>query len=76
MKNITLSIPDKLLARSRAYAQKQQTTLNQLVRDMLTQIVSHKDPVDGLVETSERFAANTSGYTFNRDEIYNREILR
>jgi hypothetical protein len=35
MKNVTLSIPEELLAMSREYAARHQTTLNQLVRDML-----------------------------------------
>lgn len=76
MKNITLSIPEDLLIKSREYAQRHQTTLNQLVRDMLKRVVQQKNPVDSLLEKSEQFAVNTKGTTFNRDEIYDREVLR
>jgi metal-responsive CopG/Arc/MetJ family transcriptional regulator len=75
MKNVTLSIPEELLAMSREYAARHQTTLNQLVRDMLKKVVQQKNPVDSLLEKSEQFAVNTKGSSFNRDEIYDREVL-
>jgi hypothetical protein len=76
MKNITLSIPEDLLLRSRAYAERHHTTLNQLVRDMLNKVVLQKNPLDSLLEKSEQFAVTTQGATFNRQEVYDREVLR
>lgn len=76
MKNITLSIPDDLLAKSREYAQRHQTTLNQLVRDMLKRVVLQKNPIDNLLDKSDLYAVNTKGISFNREEIYDREVLR
>ncbi|HSI71884.1 MAG TPA: ribbon-helix-helix protein, CopG family [Fimbriimonas sp.] len=35
MKNVTLSMPEDLLEKSRAYARARGTTLNQMMRDML-----------------------------------------
>jgi hypothetical protein len=75
MKNVTLSIPEELLAMSREYAARHQTTLNQLVRDMLKKVVQQKNPVDSLLEKSEQFTVNTKGSSFDRDEIYDREVL-
>ena len=39
MKNITLSLDDALLEAGRQYAQRHQTTLNALVRDLLVRTV-------------------------------------
>jgi len=76
MKNITLSIHEELLAMSTEYASRHQTTLNQLVRDMLKKVVQQKNLVDNLLEKSEQFAVSTKGTSFNRDEVYDREVLR
>lgn len=40
MKNVTLSIPDDILRKSREYANKQGTTLNQMIRNFLTKTVN------------------------------------
>lgn len=76
MKNITLSIPDDLLLKCREYAQKHNTSLNQIIRDLLKNAVQSKNTVDKLLEKSDRLAVNTDNYTWNRDEIYDRKILR
>jgi hypothetical protein len=39
MKNITISLDEVLIKASREYAQKNQTTLNSLVRDLLSKTV-------------------------------------
>lgn len=42
MKNITLALDEETLAAGRAYAERHQTTLNGLVRDLLAKTV-HQD---------------------------------
>ena len=43
MKNVTLSIPDDILRKSREYANKQGTTLNQMIRIFLTKTINADD---------------------------------
>ncbi len=42
MKNVTLSIPDEILRKSREYAQKHGTSLNQMIRDYLSRIIGEE----------------------------------
>ena len=49
MKNVTLAIDDQLLQASREYAQKQGTTLNALIRQLLERTVVSQ-PTMTLVE--------------------------
>ena len=77
MKNITLSLPDDLLRKSREYAEKHGTSLNQFVRDLLSKVLQNeeKSTIEKLLEKSERFSVNTDNYKWNRDEIYDRKVL-
>lgn len=43
MKNVTLSIDESLLAAGRKYAQDQHTTLNELIRTLLSQTVRNQN---------------------------------
>jgi metal-responsive CopG/Arc/MetJ family transcriptional regulator len=72
MKNITLSIPDDLLAESRKYAQEHNTSLNQMIRDILASYVQKKDTSHKLLEKSEEYSVEAKDYKWNRDEIYER----
>lgn len=72
MKNVTLSIPDDLLAKSRKYAQERNTSLNQMIRDILANYVQKKDTAKKLFEKSENFSVEIKNYKWNRDEIYDR----
>lgn len=77
MKNITLSIPDDLLAKVRQYAQMRNKSINQLIREMLTIRVQSKNAVQNLIDISDRLAAvNKEKYKWNRDEIYDRQDIR
>jgi len=77
MKNITLSIPDDLLAKVRQYAQRRNKSINQLIREMLASRVQSKNAVQNLIEISDRLAAvSQEKYTWNRDEIYDRQDIR
>jgi len=74
--NITLSADAKLIEKSRQIAKKRGTSLNQLVRDYLTQVVDEKtsasaaDEFEHLVRESSGRSA--SGYRFNREESHER----
>jgi len=60
--NVTLSIDEKLLARARELAHERGTSVNQLVRDYLERL-------------SER-AGLSGGGKWNREEVYDRPVLR
>lgn len=77
MKNITLSIPEDLLKKSREYAAKQGTSLNEFVRFLLKQAVSPSeyDPVQKLIDQSQQIKVKTKNLKWDRDELYDREIF-
>lgn len=74
MKNVTLSIDEKTLEAGRAYAREHQTSLNALIRDLLTQTVM-RDPQSSareLIRLAEIHAGDSKGWKWNRDELYER----
>ena len=73
--NITLSADKKIVEKARKYAQKQNTTLNSLVRDYLLRITLYQDKNES-AEEFEQIALKNGGkssadYVFDRSEIYN-----
>jgi plasmid stability protein len=77
MKNVTLSIPEELLRKSREYAQKHGTSLNEFIRTLLRQAVTPpgNDPVQKLIDNSDRLKVSTKDWKWNRDELYDRKIF-
>jgi plasmid stability protein len=77
MKNITLSIPEDLLEKSRAYAKERGTSLNALVRELLRRYVmtEPRHPIDQLLEDSEQIQISTASWRWNRDELYDRQVF-
>ena len=73
MKNITLSLPDDLLEKSRAYAQKRGTTLNALVRLLLREKVERENQFM-LAALFEEMDSLTLGpaKSWTREELYTR----
>ena len=76
--NITLSTDKKIIDNARLYAEKHNTTLNNLVREYLVQITNRMSTHDTAREF-ENMARNSGGesaenFKFNRDEIYGRNI--
>jgi hypothetical protein len=74
--NITLSADKSLIDKARRYAKKQNTTLNNLVREYLKKITGHTDH-DKNADEFERIALEHAGksskdYKFHREEIYER----
>jgi Family of unknown function (DUF6364) len=76
MKNVTLSIDEKVLDEARVYAAKRKTTVNALVRDYLTRIASEEDRVaqarKELRELAKRSTAEVGPITWTRDSLYDR----
>jgi hypothetical protein len=74
MKNITLSADEDTLAKARNYAQKHNTTLNQMVRDYIQEIVIKSEResfIDELLKLTEEHAGYPEpGWKFNREELY------
>ena len=67
MKNITLSIPDELLEKSRSYAKLHGTSLNEFVRELLRRHVatSTKNPAEQLLERSNSLTVSTKNWRNN-----------
>lgn len=72
MKNVTLSIPDDLLSKSRAYAELHGTTLNQMIRDLLKRNVTtmEESVSQSLIDHADRTAVSMKGQTWNRKDAY------
>jgi metal-responsive CopG/Arc/MetJ family transcriptional regulator len=73
MKNITLSLPDDLLEKSREYAQRHRTTLNDLVRKLLREKVerNQEDPLTALFAEMDEIEIKEP-IIWKRDELYER----
>jgi hypothetical protein len=76
--NITLSADQNLIEKSRQYAKKHNTTLNNLIREYLERIIGKQDREE-LAKEFEKLAAemggkSSPGFHFNREEIYSRVI--
>jgi hypothetical protein len=74
--NITLSADKVLIAKSRRYARKNNTTLNSLVRSYLSKIAggssssSAADEFENLA--TSKSGRSPSGYKFDRNETHKR----
>ncbi len=79
MKNITLAVDEQVLATVRAYAARNNTTVNALVRAHLERIARQEDKSaqarQRLVELSRASNGRLGGWQWNRDEIYERGVL-
>jgi metal-responsive CopG/Arc/MetJ family transcriptional regulator len=77
MKNVTLSIPEDLLHRSREYAAKQGTSLNEFIRTLLRKTVNppEYDPIQKLIEHTQQMQVRTKDWKWNRTELYDRKTL-
>lgn len=77
--SITLSVPPAIVQEVRAYAARNGTSLNQLVRDYLTALVSTDSDCSSSAEEFERFARRTGSttkhpYRFRRSDAYEEEL--
>lgn len=78
MENITLSIDEKVLAAVRRRAAEQNSTVNALVREYLTNLAEHEDRTARdrararMRELSERSQARLGEKTWTRDDLHER----
>jgi len=75
--NITLSIDDQLLERARKRASEMGTTVNQYVRDRLSELAGEED-IDAQIARFRELSGrgDSSGWTWNREEIYEERLGR
>jgi hypothetical protein len=73
MKNVTLSLPEDLIAKSREYARKRGMSLNELIRKYLKSNVSvdSKSTTEKLLEKRRDFKFDTK-ITWKREDLYDR----
>jgi len=76
MKNITLSVDEKVLAAVRQHAAARSTSINQLVRDYLGEIARREDRARKarrrLRSLSNRSAARIGRISWTREELHER----
>ena len=72
MPNITLSIEDDVLRRSRDYARAHGLSLNALVRQLLERAVAapQQGSTDELFKLMDEAQGNSRGKRWTRDELY------
>ena len=75
VKNLTLAIEDELLEQARTLAQERHTSLNAMVRSLLTQEVDQQRRIAEAKQGMKRLMDESTGdmgvgYVWNRDEIY------
>ncbi|MGB0086379.1 MAG: DUF6364 family protein [Rhodomicrobiaceae bacterium] len=79
MKNITLSVDERVLAAVRRYASERETTVNGLVRDYLTRLANQEDRAaqarSRLVELSATSEGSLGAWKWDREELYDRGML-
>ena len=80
MPNVTFSVDDELLRRARKVALDRDTTVTQLLRTYLEQLVGGaslaRQRADEFRRVANELARNAGGEKFNREELYDRPILR
>ena len=76
MKNITLSVDEKVIAAVRRYAAEHDSSLNGLVRDFLTRIAQGQDRArkarQRIRKLSNRSTARIGPKSWSRDDLYDR----
>ena len=72
MKNITISLDDKVLEAGRIYAKAHNMSLNSLIRRLLAQTVSPSSEnwLDECFALMDQAKANSHGQKWDRGEIY------
>ncbi len=73
--NVTLAIDDQVIAEARRRAEAMGTSVNQLVREYLEQLVRRSDSQDDAAEferLSRTSQGDSRGWKFDRDELHQR----
>lgn len=71
-KNITIALDEKVISAGRAYAQKHNTSLNALIRQLLEQtVLSESDQyLDECFALMDQANANSQGEKWSRDDLH------
>jgi len=72
VRNVTLGADEKLIASARPIAQARQSTLDQLFRDWLSELVRGPAPGHRYDQLMEQWEQVESGRAFTRDELHER----
>lgn len=76
MKNVTLSIDEKVLAAARRFAAEHNSSVNRLVREFLSDIAEREDRATKvrkrLQRLSNRSTARMGSKSWGRDELHER----
>ncbi len=74
MKNITLSLDEDTLKAGRAYAERHQTTLNAVVRELLVKtVIGDREAVTAeMFRLMDAHPGDSRGKTWTRDDLYAR----
>ena len=72
MANVTISIDDKLLKEGRKYARMHGTSLNSLLRQLLSKTVapSSNDWLEECFRLMDRAKGNSKGEKWSREDLY------
>jgi plasmid stability protein len=72
MPNITISLDEELLKAGRKYTEKHQTSMNALIRKLLTQTVisDSNEWIEECFRLMDRAGANSKGLEWKREELY------
>ena len=73
--NVTFSIDDEVIEEARRRAEAMGTSVNQLLRDYLEQLVGRTDPAADAAEfarLSHMAHGDSHGWKFNREELHER----
>jgi hypothetical protein len=77
--NVTLSLDDALLERARKLAARRGISLNQMIRDFLSEVTGEPSPEQLVAELDSLWAqsrGDSRGWRFNREELHDRAVLR
>jgi Family of unknown function (DUF6364) len=77
--NLTLSLDDKLLDRARRLAARRGISLNQMIRDYLSEVTGEPSPEELVGELEALWTesrGDSRGWRFNREELHDRAVLR
>lgn len=72
MPNITISLDEELLKSGRKYAERHQTSINALIRKLLTQTVmtDSEEWIEECFQLMDRAEANSKGLKWRREDLY------
>ena len=77
--NVTVSLDDKLLERARKLAARRGISLNQMIRDYLSELTGELSPDEVVADLEALWAesrGDSRGWRFNREELHDRAVLR